>query len=121
MMLSCLSLRKIVNLMNYACFFVCRLCGVVSSFVAVPRITFAGLYRADYPTANNEYSDFAFAAGYGGTFSPRWNPQEVPDEPIDDLMTESQLPPTPETSNTPSESITSEVNRSSYPARAHTA
>ena len=27
------------------------------------------------PTANNEYSDFAFAAGYGGTFSPRWNPQ----------------------------------------------
>ena len=61
--------------MNYACFYVCRLCGVASSFVDVPRITFAGLYRADFPTANNEYSDFAFAAGYGGTFFPRWNPQ----------------------------------------------
>ena len=53
----------------------CRVCGGVSSFVDVPRITFAGLYRADIPTANNKFSDFAFAAGYGGKFSPRWNPQ----------------------------------------------
>ena len=50
--------------------------GVVASYVNVPRITFAGLYRADILTANNDFSSFAYAAGYTDhEFLPRWNPQ----------------------------------------------
>ena len=49
---------------------------------------------------------------------------EVPDEPTDDLVVESEVlevPHTPKTPNTPSETVTTEVNRSPYPARARTA
>ena len=57
-------------------FCVCRPCGVISSYINVPRINFAGLYRADILTANNDFSSFAYAAGYTDhEFLPRWNAQ----------------------------------------------
>ena len=57
-------------------FIVCRACGVYSSYINVPRIAFAGLFRADIPTANNDVSSFAFAAGYTeNEFIPNWNAQ----------------------------------------------
>ena len=53
-----------------------RLGGVSSSYVDVPRINFAGLYRADVATANNDEASHAFAAGYTDyRFEPGWNAQ----------------------------------------------
>ena len=48
----------------YYTYSLCRLYGTHSSYIDVPRINFAGLYRADIPTINNQYSSFGYAAGY---------------------------------------------------------
>ena len=66
------------DLQNYVCLSLCacRPCGVIASYISVPRINFAGLYRADILTANNDFSNFAYAAGYTDhDFLPGWNAQ----------------------------------------------